>query len=151
MPKKFLLPESFVPAAATHVAKPVCTLARCLQVGGSSTEELYSTWLLRRATANPARVASHLAMSLQYRIAHYTNMVPKLGVLLPKYDTNGPSTRVGSAKQQLDNIVDDLTEKLLVVGLWDPPELRLQHMLLNADTMQPEPYPDQWYVHSVLA
>jgi hypothetical protein len=88
------------------------TCLAAAQVGPQPTKELYSTWLLRRATASPARVASHLAMSRTYRVAQLASLVPKLGVLLPKYDAKGPCTKLGSAQQQVDAIVDDITEKV---------------------------------------
>jgi hypothetical protein len=84
-----------------------------LQVGAQPTEEQYSTWLLRRATASPARVASHLTMLRAYQLAQLARLVPKMAVVLPKYDAKGPSTWLGSAQQQLDAIVADITEKVI--------------------------------------
>jgi hypothetical protein len=45
-------------------------------------------------------------------MAQLASLVPKLGVLLPKYDAKGPCTKLGSAQQQVDAIVDDITEKV---------------------------------------
>lgn len=87
------------------------------QLGGGSGgyEQLYSTWLLRRVAANPARAAETLAMGLSTdRRDFVRERVLRLGVLLPKYSSTAAPTALGTARQQVDDIVDDMAERFLV-------------------------------------
>jgi hypothetical protein len=65
-----------------------------------------------------------------------------MGLLLPKYDSSAPTTSLGSARDQLHAVVDELSERILVAGLLDPPAKKLGNLLTNLETMQYEPYPE---------
>lgn len=88
------------------------------QLGCVNPDELYSSWLLRRAFANPDRAFSHLARSKAERVAYVLATVQKLGLLLGKYDLlHHPTTAMGTPREQLDNLIDDLNERTLAFCL----------------------------------
>jgi hypothetical protein len=103
---------------------------------------MYSARLLRRATADPAHALAIVGMTRAERLQFLIRMVRKMGLLLPKYDSSAPTTSLGSPKEQLHAVVDELSERILVAGLLDPPAKKLGNMLVNLETMQPEPYPE---------
>jgi hypothetical protein len=88
------------------------------QLGHVESEELYSSWLLRRAFSSPQRAAQHLAMSKAERVAFVLGTVQKMGLLIGKYDLlHHPRTSSGTPREQLDALVDDLNERTLAFCL----------------------------------
>jgi hypothetical protein len=124
-------------------AKEQQVQAALAQLGccNSSYSELYSARLLRRATADPAHALAIVNMTRSERLQFLVRMVQKMALLLPKYDSNAPGTSLGSAREQLHAVVDELSERILVAGLLDPPEKKLGNLLINLETMEFERYP----------
>jgi hypothetical protein len=113
-----------------------------LGCGGSDYSELYGVRLLRRATADPAHAVALLNTPLKERREYVKAAMQKLGLLLPKYDSSTPHTSLGSAKERLHAVLDDLAMRILLTTLMDPPELRCSNMLVNLETAETETYPD---------
>ncbi|WIA14763.1 hypothetical protein OEZ85_003248 [Tetradesmus obliquus] len=113
--------------------------------GGGSYDELYSTRLLRRATADPAAALAIVRFPLSERLQYLVTAVQRMAVLLRKYDSPGPTTSLGSAQEQLHAVVDALSECVIVAGLLDPPAKKLGNMLVNLETLEPEPYPQGYW------
>jgi hypothetical protein len=109
---------------------------------GSSYSELYGVRLLRRATADPAVAVALLNTPLLERRQYVKAAMQKLGLLLPKYDSSAPSTSLGSAKERLHSVLDDLAMRILLTTLMDPPAMRCSNMLVNLETMETETYPE---------
>jgi hypothetical protein len=107
----------------------------------SSYSELYTARLLRRATANPAHALSITNMSRAERLQFILRAVEKMALLLPKYDSTAPSTSLGTIKEQLHAVVDQVSEHILVAQLLDPPAMKLGNVLINLETMRYELYP----------
>jgi hypothetical protein len=110
--------------------------------------ELYGVRLLRRATANPAVAVALLNTPLLERRQYVKAAMQKLGLLLPKYDSSAPTTRLGSAKERLHSVLDDLAMRILLTTLMDPPAMRCSNMLVNLETMETETYPEGVLQHS---
>lgn len=88
------------------------------QLGGVEYEELYSSWLLRRAFSCPKRASALLAMSKAERVAFVLQTVQKMGLMLGKYDLlHHPTTAMGTPREQLDRLVDDVNERTLAFCL----------------------------------
>lgn len=88
------------------------------QLGCVDSDALYSSWLLRRAFANPERANAHLSRSKKERVADVLATVQKLGLLLGKYDLlHHPLTANGTPREQADNLIDDLNERTLAFCL----------------------------------
>lgn len=121
------------------------------QMGCSSSySELYSTQVLRKATADPACALVIVNKTRSERRDFLVKMTKKLALLLPKYDSEGPVTSLGSAKEQLHAAIDEISERLLVCGLLDPPAKKLCNMLINLETQEMEPYPQGTRVKQIL-
>lgn len=71
-------------------------------------------------------------------------LLPPPGVLLPKYEQQQHMS-CGTPQQQLDALVDEVTEAMLVRGLWDAPRQQLQLLAVNIDTSEEEPYPEGYW------
>jgi hypothetical protein len=108
----------------------------------SSYSKVYSARLLQRATAYPAHALAIVSMSHSERLQFVIRMVQKMGLLLPRYDSSAPTTSLGSAREQLHAVVYELSERILVGGLLDPPAKKLGNLLINLETLQHEPYPE---------
>ncbi|KAF6251041.1 hypothetical protein COO60DRAFT_1629159 [Scenedesmus sp. NREL 46B-D3] len=141
-------------AGGLHATQKVLREASCSSyaalraIGGceqAAYDELYTTQLLRRATAQPEHTVATLAMSIPQRLAYVTKCVERFALLLPKYDRTGASTRSGPASQQTDRLVDELSEKALTFGLLDAPGVHLSECMINMETGLPEAYPDGWW------
>lgn len=88
------------------------------QLGCVESDELYSSWLLRRAFSHPERANAHLARTKAERVAYVLATVQKLGLLLGKYDlAHHPVTAMGTPRVQVDNLIDDLNERTLAFCL----------------------------------
>lgn len=88
------------------------------QLGCVESDELYSSWLLRRAFSHPERANAHLARTKAERVAYVLATVHKLGLLLGKYDlAHHPVTALGTPREQVDNLIDDLNERTLAFCL----------------------------------
>jgi hypothetical protein len=109
---------------------------------GSGYSELYGVRLLRRATADPAQAVALLNTPLTERRQYVKAAMQKLGLLLPKYDSSAPTTSLGSAKERLHAVLDDLAMRILLTTLMDPPEMRCSNMLVNLETAETETYPE---------
>uniref|UniRef100_A0A383V8U2 Uncharacterized protein n=1 Tax=Tetradesmus obliquus TaxID=3088 RepID=A0A383V8U2_TETOB len=115
----------------------------------SSYDELYTTRLLRRATADPAYALAIVNKPRSERLQHIVAAVKKMALLLLKYDSNAPSTSLGTARQQLHAVVDGLVECVVVAGLLDPPAKKMANMLVNLERLEFEAYPPEQ--HSILS
>lgn len=112
---------------------------------GSSYQELYSSKLLQRATSDPARAASFVTLDRESRLRYLIQAIQRMALLLPKYGTAAPATSTGSAQQQLDALIDEVSEMVLACGLLDPPHKKLDWLSTHLETLQYEPYPEGWW------
>lgn len=107
------------PSSNTSPPPLATTTQRVMQqLGGTDYEDLYSSWLLRRAFANADRAASYLSLSTSERVQNVLSTVQRLGLLVGKYDLpHHPVTSMGTPREQLDRLVDDLNERTLAFCL----------------------------------
>jgi hypothetical protein len=68
-----------------------------------------------------------------------------MALLIGKYDAGTGGLASGSPRQQVDELVDELCERIVVCALWDPPSRYLNNLMINLDTRQFEPYPEGWW------
>jgi hypothetical protein len=122
--------------------------ASCIALAGNYNQ-LYSTQLLHKAASSPGLVAACLACDPDNRRRDWIEAVRQLALLLPKYDfafpcstpgdvtstvTNSVSNNKGStAKQKVDGLVDEVTMRVLVCGLLDPPPVVLYDLMVNLE------------------
>jgi hypothetical protein len=111
--------------------------------------QLYTTQLLHKAASSPGLVAACLACDPDTRRRDWIEAVRQLALLLPKYDfafpCSTPGERAGSnsvsnsssrgstAKQKVDGLVDEVTTRVLVCGLLDPPPVVLYDLMVNLE------------------
>jgi hypothetical protein len=137
-----LLPPQNVLLALQATEQQVQAVYAGLGCCGTADAELYGTRLLRKVTADPVRALTLLSTPLPERRRYLQDELPRMGLLLPKYDSSAPTTSLGSPKEQLHAVVDELVSRLLLTALADRPEMRLSNMMVNLETMQPEKYPE---------
>jgi hypothetical protein len=116
--------------------------AALAQLGYGLGRAAYTTRILRKATANPAHLLQLLQMTCSERQQYIHNAVRRMALLLPKYDSNAPSTSLGSAQAQLHATVDELSVRTLGSQLLGPSDTNLSHLMVNLETMQQEAYPE---------
>lgn len=84
-----------------------------------------------------------------------------MSCLLPRYDDSlagsdggassssilslSPSSISISPRQHVDNLVDDLLERIVVCALYDHPARYLNNLMVNMETQEFEPYPQGWW------
>jgi hypothetical protein len=114
--------------------------------------QLYSTQLLHKAASCPGLVAATLACDPDTRRRDWIEAVRQLALLLPKYDfafpcstpgeqrytvsnsvSNSVSSKGSTAKQKVDGLVDEVTTRVLVCGLLDPPPVVLYDLMVNLE------------------
>jgi hypothetical protein len=108
----------------------------------STYTDFYSARLLHRATLDPAGAAALLNTPRTERRLYLKDAMQKIALLLPKYDSSGPSTSLGSPKLQLHAVLDDLAYRILLGAVADSPDMRLGNMMVNLETMEHEKYPE---------
>lgn len=78
----------------------------CCSISG---KEPYSTRILRTALADPANTLAVLQMTCAERQRYIQNAVHRMALLLPKYNSDAPTTSLGQAREQLHAVVDQLS------------------------------------------
>ncbi|KAF8065748.1 hypothetical protein HT031_002808 [Scenedesmus sp. PABB004] len=132
------------------------------QLGSAPYDELYSTVLLRAATADPGPALAYLELDAGARAAFWCATVNQLALLLPKYDfdpgsTGGPgrgalSALVGpggapaaSVRARVDALVDAAATRVLIAGLLDVPQAHLESLHVNLESGRAEAQPANWW------
>lgn len=68
-----------------------------------------------------------------------------MALLLGKYDSNVSLASSGNVRAQLDWLVDELFERVTVCALLDPPPRHMSCFMINVDTQEFEPYPENFW------
>jgi len=69
-----------------------------------------------------------------------------MALLLGKYDSGVHAPCSGTFREQLDHLVDELSERIVVCALWDPPDRYMSNIMINVETREFEPYPEGWWL-----
>jgi hypothetical protein len=125
-----------------------CCISNFKTLAGNYNQ-LYTTQLLHKAASSPGLVAACLACAPETRRSDWIEAVRQLALLLPKYDFafpcstpgdrvsgssgGGGSSKGSTAKQKVDALVDEVTTRVLVCGLLDPPPVVLYDLMVNLE------------------